>query len=253
MKKFFLLIVGVITTSAIQAQDIIVMKNADEVQAKVTAVTTESISYKKWSNLEGPTYTIFKSDIFYIKYQNGEKEVVQSIAKPTCSNKITNKLVADNLSKVKFQGYTYVGADFNSSLGGPSLDFSFGARTSKYLYIGGGIGWHNLLGEIYISEYNDRLNDYIYYYTFGWFPYLTFTSDIKGYIPTSSEFFPRIDLSFGGCVFPADGGICGFYMSFGAGFDWRRFSFGMGYQMPVVGNKPIPLGYARLGIRFGKR
>lgn len=225
MKKFFLLIVGVITTSAIQAQDIIVMKNADEIQAKVTAVTTESISYKKWSNLEGPTYTIPKSDIFFIKYANGSKD---SFLDTTTSH-------IENFSKAKFQGYAYIGADFESYSGGPSLDFSLGVRTSKYFYIGGNIGWHNVIEE------------------YWWTPYLTFTSDIKGYIPTRSEFFPRIDLSFGGCVFPADFGICGFYMSFGAGFDWRRFSFGMGYQMPVIEDYPIPLGYARLGIRFGKR
>ncbi len=219
------------------------MKNADEIQAKVSAVTTESISYKKWSNLEGPTYTIPKTEVFYIKYQNGEKEVIADVITPRT---IGYKKPAENFSKVKFQGYTYVGADFESYLGGPSLDFSFGARTSKYFYIGGGIGWHNLLGEIYYD-------DYYYYYEFVWGPYLTFTSDIKGYIPTRSEFFPRFDLSFGGCVCPADSGVCRFYMSFGAGFDWRRFSFGIGYQMPVIGNSPMPLGYTRLGIRFGKR
>ena len=61
-------------------------------------------------------------------------------SKPTETLLITDK--SDKyFSKVKFQGYSYLGADFTAVAGGPSLDFSFGARTSKYLYIGAGFGW----------------------------------------------------------------------------------------------------------------
>ena len=63
--------------SITHAQDIIVLNNADEIQAKVTAIDQQSVTYKKWSNLEGPTYTMPKSEIFYIKYANGEKDIMQ--------------------------------------------------------------------------------------------------------------------------------------------------------------------------------
>ena len=77
MKKVLILVTSILIVSAAKAQDLIVMKNAEEVLAKVTVITTDSVSYKKWSNLEGPSYTISKSNIFYIKYQNGEKDVFQ--------------------------------------------------------------------------------------------------------------------------------------------------------------------------------
>ena len=58
------------------AQDVIVLKNANEIEAKVSAISPDAVTYKRWNNIDGPTYTIPKSEIFYIKYQNGEKEVV---------------------------------------------------------------------------------------------------------------------------------------------------------------------------------
>ena len=60
-----------------QAQDVIVLKNANEIEAKVSAISPDAVTYKRWSNIDGPTYTIPKSDILYIKYQNGEKEIIQ--------------------------------------------------------------------------------------------------------------------------------------------------------------------------------
>ena len=251
MKRATLLIAFIAVAFAVKAQDIIVLRNTNEIQAKVESVGQNEIIYRKWTNLEGPTYTLAKSDIFFIKYANGEKDTFMEYAetsKPTETLLITDK--SDKyFSKVKFQGYSYLGADFTAVAGGPSLDFSFGARTSKYLYIGAGFGWHNLMNSVYYY-YEGHRNDG--WYDTVWFPYLTFTSDIKGYIPTNVKgLYPRLDLSFGGCVNAYDA-LAGFYMSFGAGIDYRRFSFGIGYQMPVIGNVVLPLGYIRLGIRFGK-
>lgn len=219
------------TISAVKAQDLIVLKNAEEIQAKVTTIAPESISYLRWNNLEGPTYTILKSDILYIKYRNGEKEVMK--VGETRGNNSTNNPV-NEFRKAKFQGYANVGADFSANVGGPSLDFSLGIRSSKYFYMGAGFGWHNLI-----------VGDF-------WSPYLTFTSDIKAYIPINKEVLGRLDLSFGGCVFPNDYGVCGFFMNVGAGIEWRRYSFGIGYQMPVTENFPISLGYVKIGYRFGR-
>ena len=75
MKKALILVVSVLIVSTVKAQDLIVLKNAEEILAKVTTITTDTITYKKWSNLEGPSYTTPKSAIFYIKYQNGEKDI----------------------------------------------------------------------------------------------------------------------------------------------------------------------------------
>jgi uncharacterized protein (TIGR02145 family) len=57
------------------AQDVIVLKNGDEIQAKVNVVGVEAVTYKKWDNLNGPDYNQLKSGIFMIKYANGTKDV----------------------------------------------------------------------------------------------------------------------------------------------------------------------------------
>lgn len=73
--RSLLTIAGVfLMTTTLFAQDIIIKKNAEEIEAKILEISENSVTYKKFSNLDGPSYTLPKSDIFMIKYQNGEKE-----------------------------------------------------------------------------------------------------------------------------------------------------------------------------------
>lgn len=75
MRNILVLLFLLFTTMSIYAQDIITKKNGDEIQAKVLSVNSKEISYLKWSNQNGPTYTIAISEVFMIKYENGEKDV----------------------------------------------------------------------------------------------------------------------------------------------------------------------------------
>ena len=56
------------------AQDVIVKNDGSTITSKVLEITSTEIKYKKYSNLKGPTYTINKTDVNYINYENGEKE-----------------------------------------------------------------------------------------------------------------------------------------------------------------------------------
>ena len=67
---FFLLI-----TATLSAQDIITLKNGEEIKAKVTAVNPNDIQYRKFNDADGPLYTKYKSEVFMIKYANGSKDV----------------------------------------------------------------------------------------------------------------------------------------------------------------------------------
>lgn len=58
--------------------DVIILKNGDEVEAKVLEVGTEEIKYKACDNTEGPTFTIKKSGVFKINYSNGTSTVMVS-------------------------------------------------------------------------------------------------------------------------------------------------------------------------------
>jgi hypothetical protein len=81
MKAFLYLSILTLLTFISQVsygQDIIIQKNGEEIEVKVLEVKQDEITYKNWLNLEGPTYTKDKSDIFMIKYANGSKDVFES-------------------------------------------------------------------------------------------------------------------------------------------------------------------------------
>src|ERR1019366_5567938 len=64
---------GLLTNT--HAQDIITKKNGDDIKAKVLEVTQTDVKYKRFESLEGAIYTINKSDILMIRYQDGTKDI----------------------------------------------------------------------------------------------------------------------------------------------------------------------------------
>lgn len=59
------------------AQDVIVKKDGSTILSKVLEVNAQDIKYKKFSNPDGPTYTISTSDLISINYENGEKDTFE--------------------------------------------------------------------------------------------------------------------------------------------------------------------------------
>lgn len=81
MKKFYAgLLSMLLSLASVNAQDMIVTRNGDVIQAKVTKIGTTEVDYKKWSNQDGPTYSIAISSILAINYQNGEKEAFENVS-----------------------------------------------------------------------------------------------------------------------------------------------------------------------------
>lgn len=79
MRKQIVLSMLSLAAINVAAQDIIVMRNGDEVEAKVVKVSSNEVEYHKWSNLEGPVYSVAKTDVFMVKYKNGEKDVFDNV------------------------------------------------------------------------------------------------------------------------------------------------------------------------------
>ncbi len=77
-QKYFLII------NSVEECDSIILKNGEEIKAKVTEIASDEIKYKKCDNLNGPTYTIKKSEVFMIKYSNGTEDIIT----PNNSNSI---------------------------------------------------------------------------------------------------------------------------------------------------------------------
>jgi hypothetical protein len=83
MKKILILAVALIGSATVTlAQDIITLKNGDEIKAKVQEIGLSDVKYKKFENANGPTYTLLKTEIFMIKYENGEKDVFTTQNQP---------------------------------------------------------------------------------------------------------------------------------------------------------------------------
>ena len=61
-------------TAGVFAQDVIVKKDGSTILSKVLEVNPSDIKYKKYSNQNGPTYTIDKSEVMSINYENGESD-----------------------------------------------------------------------------------------------------------------------------------------------------------------------------------
>jgi len=65
----------------VSAQDVIVKKDGSTILSKVLEVNKGDIRYKKHSNQKGPTYTLDKSEILSINYENGDKDTFDTTFK----------------------------------------------------------------------------------------------------------------------------------------------------------------------------
>jgi hypothetical protein len=66
---------SIFTVTIAYSQDVITKKTSEDIQAKVLEVTTTEIKYKKFDNPTGPTYTLLRSEVLMIRYENGTKDV----------------------------------------------------------------------------------------------------------------------------------------------------------------------------------
>lgn len=84
-KIFKTAIILILSSNCIFPQDIMVKNNGDELQVKVFEINATEVKFKKFDNQDGPIFIVPKSEIFMIKYENGQKEIMEKV-------NITNKL-----------------------------------------------------------------------------------------------------------------------------------------------------------------
>ncbi len=95
-KLILTFILSSLIISGIQAQDIITKKDGSEIRAKVQEVKLNEIRYKIFGNDNSPIYTLSKSDIFMIKYENGDKDLFDNKATDNTSKSTINQTPAQN-------------------------------------------------------------------------------------------------------------------------------------------------------------
>ena len=81
MKYILLFILFICSSNSMQAQDTLLMRTGVNILVKVIEVGTTEVKYKKQDNLNGPMFSILKSDLLMIKYENGTTDDFSSIKK----------------------------------------------------------------------------------------------------------------------------------------------------------------------------
>jgi hypothetical protein len=77
------------------SQDMITKKTGEDISAKVLEVTSSEVKYKKTDNLEGPIFSILKSEVLIIRYKNGTKDVFSN-AKDANSQTVVTEQTNEN-------------------------------------------------------------------------------------------------------------------------------------------------------------
>lgn len=72
MKKAFALFFLLLFSTVSFAQDVIIESSGTRTEAKILTINDTEISYKRFSNLDGPTYTKRIEKIAKIEYENGD-------------------------------------------------------------------------------------------------------------------------------------------------------------------------------------
>ena len=95
MKIYLTLFLIYFTTSLFSQTltcDKIICINGEEIDAVISEITPEFISYKKCDNVDGPKYSVDKTKVFLIKYKNGTKEVINDLNKPIATTELPKKI-----------------------------------------------------------------------------------------------------------------------------------------------------------------
>ena len=106
--KLVLLLLIIFLGNKSFSQDNMILKNGNEVLSKVLEVGANQIKYKKWNNIDGPTYTILKSEIFMIKYKKGSKDVFGNSSGETNNNHQTDTTInkGNRIASSKYEPVT---------------------------------------------------------------------------------------------------------------------------------------------------
>ena len=152
-KIFLLFAIFCISATGAFAQDVIILKNGNDIKAVVSEIGTDEVKYKRFDNTDGPTYTLKKGEIFMIMYPNGSRDVFSDVSTPA-PVETNNRLPQISITKEpttysynKFRLYlSLVSGHSCGGLWGPSLE----ARFNRF-------GFHTGVGVL-LTDNNDYLD-----------------------------------------------------------------------------------------------
>lgn len=75
MKKLILFLLSAFAFTSVYAQDLVTTKDGEDIEVIVQEVGPRYVKYKLFSEPEGVTYSVKKSDLLMIRYASGRKEI----------------------------------------------------------------------------------------------------------------------------------------------------------------------------------
>ncbi len=253
MKRILTVLMLVFGLMSLSAQDVIVLRNADEIQAKVLQVGIDDIIYKKWDNQDGPSYQIAKKDVFYIVYANGNKDVfTQPASESSVQSPVKRR---GNVDSARFNVYVDAGCIFAKDEAGPIMNVTLGFRMNEDIFLGVQSG----IDALFLSPSSGMAG-----FDMASFPLMF---DFRGFFPTKSPVFhPYIEGALGanflsrlGQPFYYEGvaydfpTMTIFRVHGGLGFEFKRATVIAGYALFHIRKKSnLHNGYVKVGIRLGK-
>ncbi len=115
MKKTLLSTVFALIAITCFSQDYITLKNGTLKTVIVSEITPEFVKYRDFDNQNGALYTISKSDVLKVLFQNGKEEIFEETPKPNSLELVNNKIymngekLSDKEIKALFQGTNALG------------------------------------------------------------------------------------------------------------------------------------------------
>lgn len=95
----FILLLSTCFLQKLLAQDIIYTTAGNKINAKVLEIGTNEIKYKDFSNIEGPNYVIYNTDVVLINFANGTSQIINANA-PSLKPKKDEILIAKPKEKL---------------------------------------------------------------------------------------------------------------------------------------------------------
>lgn len=167
------------------SQDIIYKIDGSKEEAKIVLVTDKEIQYKRFSNQDGPLYSLDKKKIMLITYENGDYETINKAEsdmqteKPDLKKDFARNLISYHLFDLVFGDFTFsyerilangqvgfkvpiaIGYDYYSDMYNFNNVFYSGIGVN--FYPTGQGKWRYFMGpQVQIGL--GREDDYIYYY-----------------------------------------------------------------------------------------
>ena len=176
MKKLAILATLLLATlQMLHAQDVIITRQSERIDAKILEVSESEIRYKKQNNPDGPTFVLSTTKVASILYANGEVQTFEA-QKKASEDREEGKASSQKLYngiETSLNPLLAIGLGEGSSTSF-LVDAGFGRRFNNNFYWGMNVGGH-----------------------FGAFSALTFGTTARAYFPLNSALDVFIDVYAG--------------------------------------------------------